>query len=103
MGEYVFIFIVFFCLFFFIRIYIISRKAENYIKKTYHEYWLENIRFGGFSGPYGGSTIFQLAKNIKDPIIQIYEKQWLRAIKYFIIALLLSIVVSVLCIYFFEI
>jgi len=80
MGEYIFLSIVLFLVFLFIRIGIISKKAENFVKKRYGEYWQENIHCKYASGPWGGSAIFQLTKNLNDPLLQEYEKQWLRAI-----------------------
>ncbi len=79
MGEYLFIAIALVWSILFFRIILISNKADKYIKKKYPDFW--HSRGTRMAGIGGGPSMFQLASELNDPIVQKYEKQWMKAIK----------------------
>lgn len=73
------------------KIFLTDKRTVRHIKENHRQFYEENIGF--FSGGASGSTIYQYAKKLGDPIIENMEKKRNKAIKQLVISGVLSFLI----------
>jgi hypothetical protein len=86
---------------FVIRLFVVRIKVNNYVRKYHKKYWEDNIHLF----LWGGSriSIEKLTKGLDDLEIENYKKEYIKAIKQLLFAVLLIIIFSICYIIFVKI
>jgi hypothetical protein len=86
---------------FFIRLFLIRIKVINYVRKYHKKYWEDNFYLFFWGGSRIG--ISKLTEGLDDLNIETYKKEYDKAIKQLLFAVLLIIIFSISYIIFVKI